>query len=129
MAAIAEVPVLLADRLTVPVGAWPLSGPASLLLTLLKALKPPRWCGVGGAALLAKIEIYRVDRCRCDKFTIRRYVDMAIWRDAFDHEAWHPSTLLGRGPVQRWLVVAGRLLGRPASGRPVGGSGLRICPR
>ncbi|MEV7937354.1 MULTISPECIES: hypothetical protein [unclassified Kitasatospora] len=99
VAAVAEVPVLLADRAAIPAAAWPLSGPASLLLTLLKALKPPRWCGVGGAALLAKIEIYRVDHCRCDKFTIRRYVDMAIWRDAFDHEAWHPSTLLGRGPV------------------------------
>ncbi len=29
-----------------PAMAWPPSGPASLLLTLLKALKPPRWCGV-----------------------------------------------------------------------------------
>nr|BFD91305.1 hypothetical protein KitaXyl93_26650 [Kitasatospora sp. Xyl93] len=96
--AIEAVPVLLADRPAFPAASWPLSGPASLLLTLLKALKPPRWCGVGGAALLAKIEIYRADHCRCDKFTIRRYVDMAIWRDAFDHEAWHPSTFLGRGP-------------------------------
>ncbi|TWF99963.1 hypothetical protein FHX73_113824 [Kitasatospora viridis] len=52
--------------------------------------------------------IYWVDRRRCDKFTIRRYVDMAIWRDAFDHEAWHPSTPLGRGRVARWLVAVRR---------------------
>jgi hypothetical protein len=51
-------------------------------------------CGVVVPLCSAKIEIYRVDRSRCDKFTIRRYVDMAIWRDAFDHEAWHPSTPL-----------------------------------
>lgn len=30
---------------------------------------------------------------------------MAIWRDAFDHEAWHPSTPLGRGQLDWWLVA------------------------
>ncbi len=59
------------------------------------------WCGTA-----QQDRIYWVDRCRCDKFTIRRYVDMAIWRDAFDHEAWHPSTPLGRGQVGRRLVAA-----------------------
>lgn len=46
LAAMAETPVPLADRPAIPATAWSLSGPASLLLTLLKALKPPRWCGV-----------------------------------------------------------------------------------
>ncbi|MFI6846843.1 hypothetical protein [Kitasatospora sp. NPDC050467] len=46
LAAMAEAPVALGERPVIPATAWPLSGPASLLLTLLKALKPPRWCGV-----------------------------------------------------------------------------------
>lgn len=46
LAVMAEAPVALAERPAMPATAWPLSGPASLLLTLLKALKPPRWCGV-----------------------------------------------------------------------------------
>lgn len=46
LAAMAETPVPLAGRPAIPATAWSLSGPASLLLTLLKALKPPRWCGV-----------------------------------------------------------------------------------
>ncbi|MFD0278911.1 hypothetical protein ACFVHB_34065 [Kitasatospora sp. NPDC127111] len=46
LAALAEAPAALAERPAMPATAWPLSGPASLLLTLLKALKPPRWCGV-----------------------------------------------------------------------------------
>ncbi|MFE2724432.1 hypothetical protein [Kitasatospora sp. NPDC059327] len=46
LAAMAETPVPLADRPAIPATARSLSGPASLLLTLLKALKPPRWCGV-----------------------------------------------------------------------------------
>lgn len=45
--------------------------------------------------------IYCVPWCRRDKFTNRRYVDKATWREAFDHEAFHSSAAQGSAPRAR----------------------------
>lgn len=42
--------------------------------------------------------IYCVSWCRRDKLTNQRYVDMATWREAFDHEAFHPRAVQGSAP-------------------------------
>lgn len=42
--------------------------------------------------------IYCVPWSRRDKFTNRRYVDKATWREAFDHEGFHSAAVQGSAP-------------------------------
>jgi hypothetical protein len=78
-------------------------------------LSPPRCsrlpgpCGPVAPALFPSVlhespvfgtqdRIYCVPWCRRDKFTNRRYVDKATWREAFDHEAFHSWAAQGSAP-------------------------------
>lgn len=76
----------------------PLGVRVSLVLTGLSLLHfSPRSC-TSSPDFDAQDRIYCVPWCRRDKFTNRRYVDKATWRDAFDHEAFHPVDAQGSAP-------------------------------
>ncbi|GAA3851949.1 hypothetical protein GCM10022207_12980 [Streptomyces lannensis] len=75
-------------------------------------LSPPRWSRLLGCVVPARFpsvlhespavdshdRIYCVPWCRRDQFTIRHIVDMATWREAFDHEALHSWAVQGSAP-------------------------------
>lgn len=74
----------------------PLGVRVSLVLTGLSHLHfSPRSC-TSSPDFDTQDRIYCVPWFRRDKFTNRRYVDKATWREAFDHEAFHPAAVQGR---------------------------------
>lgn len=74
--------------------------------------KPPRWSRLLGCVAPARFpsvlhespavrrqdRIYCVQWCRGDQFGNRHIVDMATWREAFDHEALHSWAVQGSAP-------------------------------
>src|SRR3954471_18557719 len=75
-------------------------------------LSPPRWSRLLGCVAPARFpsvlhespavrrqdRIYCVQWCRGDQFGNRHIVDMATWREAFDHEALHSRAVQGSAP-------------------------------
>ncbi|GGQ21535.1 hypothetical protein GCM10010249_45370 [Streptomyces roseolilacinus] len=96
----------------------PASGAAE---SWLMTLSPPRCSRLLGPVAPARFpsvlhetpfsdshdRIYCVPRRRNDKFRIRHYVDKATWREAFDHEAFHPRGPAGKCVSHSWPIRVG----------------------